>query len=153
MGVSGATPPTSPSTGFPPDKIQIPATITGVGGATTPVVGFSIDTTGAITVSGQDGTTQITGYITLQNYDNNNGLSDAGNSLYTYTTAAGANQYFQGASSGVGTIQTGVLEASNVNLSSEFSNMMIAQNGFDAAAKVITTSNQMLQTITQLVQP
>lgn len=146
MGVTGATPPTSPSSGFPPNKIQIPTTVA----SGSPVVSYSVDTTGTITVTGQDGTTQIAGYITLQNYDNNNGLSNAGNSLYSYATAAGANQYFQGASSGTGTIQTGVLEASNVDLSTEFANMMIAQNGFDAAAKVITTSNQMLQTVTNL---
>jgi flagellar hook protein FlgE len=148
MGVMGATPPTSPSTGFPPDQIQIPTTVTDG----SPVASFSVDTTGAITITGADGTSQIAGYITLQNYDNNNGLTNAGNSLYTYTTAAGANQYFQAATAGLGTIQTGVLEASNVDLSTEFANMMIAQNGFDSSAKVITTSDQMLQTVTQLVQ-
>ena len=150
MGVAGSTPPTSPSSGFPPDKIQIPTTVSPSG---SPVVSFSVDTTGAITVTGQDGTTQVTGYVTLQNYNNNNGLSDDGGSLYSYQTAAGPNQYYQGATSGVGTIQTGVLEASNVDLSTEFANMMIAQNGFDSSAKVITTSNQMLQTIDQLIQP
>jgi flagellar hook protein FlgE len=130
MGVSGATPPASPTTGFPPDKIQIPATVA----SGSPVVSYAIDTTGTITVTGQDGTTQIAGYITLQNYNNNDGLADAGNSLYTYQVAAGANQFYQAASSGVGTIQTGVLETSNVDLSTEFSNMIIAQNGFQAAA-------------------
>jgi flagellar hook protein FlgE len=146
MGVSGATPPTSPSTGFPPDKIQIPATVA----SGSPVVSFSVDTTGTITVTGQDGTTAIAGYITVQNYNNQNGLGDAGNSLYTYQVAAGPNQYYQAASSGVGTLQTGVLETSNVDLSTEFSNMIIAQNGFTAAARVITTSSDLLQTVTQL---
>jgi len=149
MGVNGATAPTSPSTGFPPDQIQIPTTVT----SGSPVVSFTVDSTGTIRVTGQDGTTQIAGYVTVQNYNNNNGLTDAGNSLYTYTAAAGANQYSQaGASSGVGTIQTGVLETSNVDLSTEFSNMIIAQNGFDAAAKVITTSDHLLQTVDQLIQ-
>ena len=116
------------------------------------VVGFTIDTTGAITVTGADGSTQVAGYVTLQNYDNNNGLTDAGNSMYTYQPAAGTNQYYQASTAGVGTVQTGVLEASNVDLSTEFSNMIIAQNGFNAAARVITTSDQMLQTVTQLTQ-
>lgn len=146
MGVAGATPPTSPSTGFPPDKIQIPATVA----SGSPVVSFSVDTTGTITVTGQDGTTAIAGYVTVQNYSNQNGLGDAGNSLYSYQVAAGPNQYYQAASSGVGTLQTGVLETSNVDLSTEFSNMIIAQNGFTAAARVITTSSDMLQTVTQL---
>ena len=58
MGVMGATAPTSPSTGFPPDKIQIPATVT----SGSPVVSFAVDSTGTITVTGQDGTTEIAGY-------------------------------------------------------------------------------------------
>ena len=148
MGVMSATAPTSPSTGFPPDKIQIPATLTD----NSPVVSFAVDPTGTITLTGQDGTTQVLGYITVQNYDNDNGLAAAGNSLYTYQAAAGTNQYFQAGTAGAGTVQTGVLEASNVDLSQEFSNMIIAQNGFDAAARVITTSDQMLQTVTQLTQ-
>ncbi len=146
MGVAGATPPTSPSTGFPPDKIQIPATVT----SGSPVVSFSVDSTGAITVTGQDGSTQIAGYVTLQNYSNSDGLSDVGNSLYTYQTAAGPNQYSQASNTGTGTIQTGVLEASNVDLATEFSNMIIAQRGFEAAARVITVSDNMLQTVTNL---
>jgi flagellar hook protein FlgE len=148
MGVMGATAPTSPSTGFPPSQIQIPTTMTDGSSVT----GFTIDTTGAITITGADGTTQVAGYITLQNYDNNNGLTDAGNSMYSYEPAAGANQYYQASSPGIGSVQTGVLEASNVDLSTEFSNMIIAQNGFNAAARVITTSDQMLQTVTQLTQ-
>jgi flagellar hook protein FlgE len=146
MGVTGATAPTSPSTGFPPDKIQIPTTTS----TNSPVVSFSVDTTGAITVTGQDGSTNVAGYITLQNFNNPNGLTDQGEGLYSYQPAAGTNQYYSAASNGVGTIQTGVLEASNVDLSTEFSNMIIAQRGFEAAARVITVSDDMLQTVTQL---
>jgi flagellar hook protein FlgE len=148
MGVMGATPPTSPTTGYPPDKIQIPTTMA----SGSPVASFTVDSTGAITVTGQDGTSAIAGYVTLQNYNNPNGLSDVGNSLYTYQTAAGANQFSEAASAGVGTIQTGVLEASNVDLSTEFANMIIAQRGFEAAARVITVSDNMLQTVTDLKQ-
>jgi flagellar hook protein FlgE len=149
MGVAGATAPTSPTAGFPADKMQIPTTVTPSG---SPVVSFSVDPTGAITVTGQDGSTQVTGFITLQNYSNPNGLSDVGGGLYTYQPAAGTNQYFQADNAGVGTIQTGVLEASNVDLSTEFSNMIIAQRGFEASARVITVSDNMLQTVTNLKQ-
>jgi flagellar hook protein FlgE len=149
MGFAGATAPTSPTTGFPPDKIQIPTTVSP---SNSPVASFSVDTTGAITVTGQDGSTQVTGYITVSNYNNPNGLSDQGNGLYAYATAAGTNQYSQADTAGVGTIQTGVLEASNVDLSTEFANMIIAQRGFEASARVITVSDNMLQTVTDLKQ-
>jgi flagellar hook protein FlgE len=149
MGFSGATAPVSPSTGFPPNKIQIPTTVSPSG---SPVASFSVDTTGAITITGQDGSTQVTGYITVSNYNNPNGLSDQGNGLYEYATAAGVNQYSQADSAGIGSIQTGVLEASNVDLSTEFANMIIAQRGFEASARVITVSDNMLQTVTNLKQ-
>jgi flagellar hook protein FlgE len=149
MGVMGTTAPTSPTAGYPPAKIQIPATVT----SGSPVVSFAVDPTGAITATGQDGTTQTVGFITLQTFNNNNGLTDVGGSLYQYAPAAGTNQYYQASSAGAGTIETGVLEASNVDLSTEFANMIIAQNGFSGAARVITVSNQMLQTVTSLIQP
>lgn len=152
MGTMGTTAPVSPTAGSPPDQIQIPATITGVGGAATPVVSFAVDSTGAITATGQDGSTATIGYITLQNYSNNNGLVNVGNNYYQYAAAAGTNQYYQASQAGTGTIQTGVLEASNVDLSTEFANMIIAQRGFEASARLITVSDDMLQTVTNLKQ-
>lgn len=149
MGTMGSTAPTTPGTGFPPDKIQIPTVI---GTTTEPVVSYSIDTTGALTVTGQNGGTEVVGYISLQHYSNNNGLADQGNGLYSYNSAAGTNQYYLGGQSGTGSIETGVLEASNVDLSTEFSNMIIAQRGFEASARVISVSDNMLQTVTNLKQ-
>ena len=149
MGVTGTTAPTSPTAGSPPDKIQIPTTITATG---SPVVSFAVDSTGAITATGQDGSTQTVGFITVQSFSNNNGLVNLGSNYYQYAAAAGTNQYYQASQAGAGTIQTGVLEASNVDLSTEFANMIIAQRGFEAAAKVITTSDEMLQTVTNLKQ-
>ena len=148
MGVMGTTAPTSPTAGYPPDPIQIPATVT----SGSPVVSFAVDSTGAVTATGQDGTTQTVGFITVQSFNNNNGLVDVGGSLYQYAAAAGTNQYNQASQAGAGTIQTGVLEASNVDLSTEFANMIIAQRGFEAAARVITVSDDMLQTVTNLKQ-
>jgi len=149
MGVMGTTAPTTPTAGTPPDKIQIPATITAT---SSPVVSFAVDSTGAITATGQDGSTETVGFVTLQKFSNDNGLVNIGSNYYQYAAAAGTNQYYQASQAGAGTIQTGVLEASNVDLSTEFANMIIAQRGFEAAAKVITTSDQMLQTVTNLKQ-
>jgi len=149
MGSMGATAPTSPTAGFAPDKIQIPADAA----SGSPVVSFTVDASGAITVTGEDGSTNVVGYVTVQSYSNPNGLSNVGNSLYQYETAAGTNQFYAAGSSAlVGTIQSGVLEASNVNLSTEFANMIVTQSGFSAAARVITVSDSMLQTVTNLKQ-
>jgi len=146
MGVMGTTAPGSPTAGYPPDKIQIPTTVTDG----SPVVSFAVDPTGAVSVTGQDGTTQTVGFVTVQNYNNDNGLVDDGGGLYSYAAAAGTNEYFTGGDAGAGTLQTGVLEASNTDLSTEFANMIIAQRGFEAAARVISVSDNMLQTVTDL---
>lgn len=146
MGYMGSTPPASPTTGYPPDKIQIPTTVD----SASPVVSFAVDPTGAVSVTGQDGTSETVGYITVQKYSNDNGLVDNGGGLYSYQAAAGNNQSFTGGDSGAGTLQTGVLEASNTDLSTEFANMIIAQRGFEAAARVISVSDNMLQTVTDL---
>ena len=146
MGTSGATAPASPTTGYPTAKIQIPTTVS----SGSPVVSFAVDPTGAVSVTGQDGTTQVVGYIAVQNFNNDNGLVDDGGGLYSYQAAAGTNEFFTGGDAGAGTIQTGVLEASNTDLSTEFANMIIAQRGFEAAARVISVSDNMLQTVTDL---
>ena len=146
IGVMCATAPTTPTACDPPNKIQIPTTVT----SGSPVVSFAVDSTGAVTATGADGTTQTVGFITLQSYNNNNGLVNIGNNYYEYSAAAGTNQYFQASVDGAGTIQTGVLEASNVDLSTEFANMIIAQRGFEASARVISVSDNMLQTVTDL---
>jgi flagellar hook protein FlgE len=152
MGVMGTTAPVSPTTGTPPDQIQIPTTITGTGGTATPVVSYAVDSTGAITATGQDGSTATVGFITVSSYSNDNGLVNVGNNYYQYAAAAGPDQYSEASQAGTGTVQTGVLEASNVDLATEFANMIIAQRGFEAASKVITTSDEMLQTVTNLKQ-
>ena len=148
MGTTGATAPTSPTTGFPAGKLQIPATTS----TNSPVVSFSVDPTGALTVAGQDGSTQVVGYIAVAQYNNNQALQDDGGGLYSYVPAAGTNQYYTGGDSGAATVQSGALEASNVDLSQEFSNMILAQTAFSANARVITVSDSILQTTTNLKQ-
>jgi flagellar hook protein FlgE len=146
MGTTGATAPTSPTAGFPTGQIQIPATTS----TNSPVVGFSVDPTGAVTVTGQDGSNQTVGFIAVSQYSDNQALSDQGNGLYAYDPAAGTNEYYTGGSGSAATIQTGVLEASNVDLSTEFANMILAQTAFSANARVITVSDSILQTTTNL---
>jgi flagellar hook protein FlgE len=144
--MGSATAVTAATTGYPTTKIQIPTTVT----SGSPVVSFAVDPTGAVSVTGQDGTSQTIGYITVQKYNNDNGLVDNGGGLYSYSAAAGSNEYYAGGDAGAGTIQTGVLEASNTDLSTEFANMIIAQRGFEASARVISVSDNMLQTVTDL---
>ena len=130
--------------GDPLIELQIPPNVGGV-----PVVGYSIDQTGVITGSLQDGTSSVLGKVTLENFKNPQGLAKAGENLFRNTAKAGEeySTYHPGATDDVGSIRSGFLELSNVDLSTEFSNMILAQRGLQANARVITASDEILQEI------
>jgi flagellar hook protein FlgE len=74
-----------------------------------------------------------------------------GNNLYSSTTAAGAlAQPAAPSSSGLGTIQAGALEMSNVDLTSEMTSLITAERAFQANARIITTSDEILQEVVNL---
>jgi len=98
------------------------------------------------TVEGQfsNGQVQALGQIALANFANPNGLQLTGSGNYAPTLASGAAVVGAPNSGGLGTLTGGAVEASNVDISTEFTNLIITQRGFEADARVITT----LDTIT-----
>lgn len=129
--------------------LQINSTATD--GAT--VSSYQIATDGTITVNLSDGTSTTAGQIMLQNFSNPDQLVKAGGNLYTVTTAAGGLAAAAApGSSGLGTIESGYLEMSNVDLASQLTNLITAQQAYSANSKVITTSNDVLQTLVNLIQ-
>lgn len=148
MGQMGAAVPTSPTAGYPPDRIQIPTTMPSF--AAERVVNYAVDTNGSITVVGENGNSETLGYVLLHTFENNNGLQHISGNRYSYGAAAGTLQNFQPGNGGAGVVQSGALETSNVDLAEQFSSMILTQRGFDANARTITTSDEMLQTVTNL---
>ena len=116
------------------------------------VVSYSVDSSGKINVVQSDGTTYVSGQIGLNSYSNPQALVSEGNNLYSNMAAAGPLSATIGlpSSGGLGSIQSGALEASNVDLSNEMSNLILAQRSFEANSKIITTSDEMLQTLVNL---
>ncbi|HET9124702.1 MAG TPA: flagellar hook-basal body complex protein [Solirubrobacteraceae bacterium] len=111
---------------------------------------IAIGKNGEVTYS-QAGTQKVAGYIQLANFNNDAGLSRDGGSLWSATTASGQAQTFDvPGGSGLGSVASGELESSNVDMATEFANMIDAQNGYQADSKVMTTANQMLQTLVQM---
>ena len=117
---------------------------------------WSVDPSGNIDITLSDGTSYVTGQILLQNFSNPNGLVKEGNNLYGNIGVAGP---LGGAASptpavpgsnGLGTIQSGALEESNVDLSTEFANLIETQRAFQANARIITTSDEMLQDLVDM---
>jgi flagellar hook protein FlgE len=127
---------------------------TGAPATSTPgakVSSWSIDSSGKITVMLDDNTQFVRGQVLLQNYSNPGALIKEGANLYVASSAAGPlGQPAVPNSSGVGAIQSGALEASNVDLTAEMANMITAERAFQANAKVITTSDEILQEVDNL---
>jgi flagellar basal-body rod protein FlgG len=123
-------------------NITIPAN------ATTVTVGS--DGTVSVTQSGQTAAQQV-GSIQLAMFPNPGGLNSVGNNLYLATTASGDPIVgAPGSAEGMGTIQQGMLEQSNVDVVAEFVNMIVAQRSYESNSRVVTSADQMLQDLTQL---
>ena len=106
---------------------------------------FTIGSDGTVTATYSNGQTQAVGRLALANVTNPQGLSLQGNGDYATTLASGAASIGPSGSGGLGTIQDSALEESNVNISAEFSNLIIAQRAFEANSKAVTTFDTVTQ--------
>ncbi len=113
---------------------------------------FSISNDGVVTGVFSNGRSQALGQIALASFTNPAGLEKAGDSMYRQSSDSGLPQVGTAGSGGRGTLSSGTLEMSNVDLAQEFTELIVAQRGFQANAKVITTSDQMLQDLVNLKQ-
>jgi len=112
---------------------------------------FSIGSDGTVTVTYSNGQRQNVGQIALGNVENLQGLQLLGDGNYGTTLASGAATIGASGTSGLATLQDGALEASNVNISSEFSNLIVAQRAFEANAKSVTTFDTVTQDTINMV--
>ncbi len=94
----------------------------------------------------------VAGYISLATFPNEAGLERDGGSLWSASASSGADNVGQPTTSNFGKTISGSLEMSNVDLASEFTNMITAQRGYEANSRVITTADQMLQTLVNMKQ-
>lgn len=106
--------------------------------------GFSIGGDGVITGAFTNGLNRTLGQIALANFTNLNGLVDVGNNLFQPGPNSGDAQIGQPGQFGTGQLIGGALEMSNVDLSQEFINMILASTGYSASSRVITTTNDLI---------
>jgi flagellar hook protein FlgE len=106
---------------------------------------FSVGSDGTISGAYSNGQTRTLGQVALATFNNNQGLSDQGGNLFAASAGSGEPQIGFAGALGAGVIDGASLEQSNVDLSTEFTNMIVASTGFSASSKVITTSDQMIQ--------
>jgi flagellar hook protein FlgE len=113
--------------------------------------GYTINSQGIITVNMSDGTSYTRGQILLQNFTDPQALTSVGNNLYSNTVNAGGLTAPGAPGSGsLGAIQSGALETSNVDLSAQMADLIIAQRAFEANSKMITTSDELLQDVVNM---
>ena len=105
---------------------------------------YSIGNDGTITGSFSNGLTKTLGQVAVATFNNPEGLEDHGGNMFTPSASSGVPIISAPQKLGAGSIRAGALEGSNVDLSTEFVNMIIATTGFSSASRVISTANQLI---------
>lgn len=113
---------------------------------------YSIQSDGSIQATFSSGKTLNIGQVAIASFANNQGLSAVGNNKFDETSASGSAVIGVAGTGGRGTITGGAVEQSNVDISAEFSKLIVAQQAYSANAKTITTFNQVSQATLQMLQ-
>ncbi|HLZ30281.1 MAG TPA: flagellar hook protein FlgE [Chloroflexota bacterium] len=111
---------------------------------------FTVGQFGDITGVYSNGFKQALGQIAMASFTNPSGLTKTGGNLFASSPNSGNVNIGIPGTNGTGTIATGFLEGSNVDLAQQFTNMIMAERGFQANSKVITTSDEILQDLVNL---
>lgn len=114
------------------------------------LTGVNIDDTGIVFANYSNGQSLALGQVALANFSNSQGLTPAGNTNWAESFASGQPVVGAPQTGALGSIQSGALEDSNVDLSSELVNLILAQRDYQANAKTIETENTVTQTIINL---
>jgi flagellar hook protein FlgE len=114
--------------------------------------GVSISSAGIVTANFSNGLSQAIYIVPIATFANPDGLMPQSGNTYTQSAASGTPLLSQAGTGAAGDISPSSLEESTVDIATEFSNLIITQNAYAANSKVITTANQMLQTLMQVIQ-
>lgn len=114
------------------------------------LVSISVESTGGIVGLFSNGNSEALGRVSLSSFSNAGGLSREGNNLFAQTEASGQPVTGTAESTIQSSIRSGAIELSNVDLAQEFTNMIVTQRGFQASARSITTSDELLSELVNL---
>lgn len=107
--------------------------------------GFTIGSDGTVSVTYASGNTEVVGQIALASVTNVQGLEKLGDGDYQTTIASGQATVGTPGSNGLGSLESSALEGSNVNISAEFADLIVAQRAFEANSKTVTTFDTVTQ--------
>ena len=121
-----------------------------VGYASAALTGLQVDKTGVIKARYSNGQTKDIGQVVLANFKNSQGLQSVGSNRWMETLSSGSPTLNNPGSTNVGLVQSGALEDSNVDLTSELVNMITAQRYYQANAQTIKVQDAVMQTLINL---
>jgi flagellar hook protein FlgE len=116
------------------------------------LVSFSVGSSGEISGIYSNGANRIIGQLALASFVNPGGMQRIGQNLWIPSSNSGEALTGTPNSNGRGVVNTGTLENSNVDLAQQFTNMIIAQRGFQSSSRVITASDTMLQDLVNIIR-
>ena len=111
---------------------------------------YAISDDGTISGTFADGSERVLGVVALATFANPGGLAKVGDTHFTETGASGGPVLSAARDGAAGSISAGTLEMSNVELAEEFSNLILAQRGFQATSRIITATDEVLQDLVNL---
>ena len=109
--------------------------------------GVSVSSTGIIQANYTNGQSTVLGQVAIANFPDEQGLQQVDNTNWVQTYASGAAVYGEAGGAGIGTIASGSLENSNVDITTQLVDMITAQRAFQANAEMVSTENQITQTV------
>lgn len=112
--------------------------------------GLSIDDTGMMFATYTNGQSKVIGQVVLANFTNSQGLASVGGTAWAQTLASGEPAIGTPGSGTLGSLQSGALEDSNVDLTAQLVNLIVAQRNYQANAKTVETESAIAQTIINL---
>lgn len=113
---------------------------------------FTVDSSGVITAQFSNGRNSTIGQIAVATVANTAALTASGSNNFTTTAASGQATIGVAGAGGRGTLDDGALEQSNVNISTEFSNLIVAQRAFEANSKTVTTFDTVSQDVLSMIR-
>jgi flagellar hook protein FlgE len=114
--------------------------------------GFTVDSRGIVSAEYSNGQTVAIGQIAVATVANTAGLIASGSNNFATTAVSGQASIGVAGAGGRGTIEDGALEQSNVNIATEFSNLIVAQQAFEANSKTVTTFDKLSQDVLGMVR-
>ncbi|MBV9511915.1 MAG: flagellar hook-basal body complex protein, partial [Caulobacteraceae bacterium] len=116
------------------------------------LTGVSIGNNGDVTATFDNGTSRVIAQVAMATFANEDGLNAVTGDAYQATFNSGTASINAPGSGGAGTLASNALESSTVDLSKEFTNLIITQRAYTASSKVITTADNMTQDLLQIIR-